>query len=102
MGEEDILKKQENKWRKGNSFATLEIVDEAKDLVFARFLVQEIWNNEKFQGFNRESWPIFLSERYGGLFIEAISSYHRKKELEKCLEEWLVATVEEIPDKSEE
>ena len=99
MGEEDITKKEENRWRRCNSFSTIEIVDEAEGLVFARFLVFESWESVKFQGFNRESWPLYLSERYGCLLIEAISTYCRKKETSQLLQEWLAfATLEEIDE----
>jgi hypothetical protein len=99
MGEEDISMKQENRWRKANSFSTLEIFDEADELVVARFLVYETFENERFEGCSRKAWPFKIMERYGSLLIEAISAHSRKKELENWLKEWPgVASIVEIKE----
>lgn len=99
MGEEDISMKQENRWRKANSFSTLEIVDEADELVVARFIVCETFDNERFEGCSRKAWPFKIMERYGKLLIEAISAHSRKKELENWLKEWPgVASIVEIKE----
>ena len=99
MGEEDVSRKQENRWRRVNSFSTLEIYDEADELVVARFLVYETFENERFEGCSRKAWPFKIMERYGTLLIEAISAHNRKKELENWLKEWPgVASIEEIEE----
>ena len=99
MGEEDVSMKKENRWRKANSFSTLEIFDEADELVVARFLVYETFENERFEGCSRKAWPFKIMERYGSLLIEAISAHNRKKELENWLKEWPgVASIEEIEE----
>lgn len=101
MGEEDVSRKQENRWRRVNSFSTLEIFDEADELVVARFLVYETFENERFEGCSRKAWPFKIMERYGTLLIEAISAHNRKKELENWLKEWPgVASIVEIKEES--
>lgn len=97
MDEEDISRGRENRWRKGNSFSTLEIYDEADEAVVARFLVYETFENERFEGGSRDAWPFKIVERYGHLLIEAISAHSRKKEVENWLKEWPgVATITEL------
>ncbi len=98
-GEEDTARRAENTFRKANSFSTIEIVDEAEGFAFARFIISETWQKERFEGVGRKAWPNLTCDRYRGLLSKAITTYEREKQVRIWLQEWPgVATLEEIPD----
>ena len=94
-----MTRKEENLFRKKNTFSTLEIYDKGDEMVVTRIILYENWDMEKYQGNPKHTWCRFVLSRYSEMIMEAIKAHMRKKELEKWLEEEPgVAKIEELVD----
>jgi hypothetical protein len=79
----DITREKENKWRRVNSFTTLEVRHQER--VIFEYLIFDVYEGVKFAGVPRVDWFSHILDRYRERISTDILAYSR----EQMVQEWL-------------
>ena len=81
--EPDLARRAENKWRRQNSFTTLQVLHQGS--VILEYLLFDVHEGVKFDGVPQASWAAHVLEKYRGRISDDIRTFAR----EQMVQEWL-------------
>ena len=93
--EPDVAREAENKWRRKNSFTTLQVIHLGK--VVLEYLLFDVYEGIKYDGVSLDAWPTRVFEKYRGRISQDIRTFSR----EKMVQQWLDSAPLEIVDLEE-